>query len=659
MLLILLAFAIRTSWFQTYLGQEATTYLSKDLERVLKIEKIDIVFADRVVLEGVFSEDKFGDTLIYAQEIDVKIDSWSLDSLYLNVANISLINSTVNLKKAKGDSTFNFQHLVDYFKSENTDTTSTEFELDVQKVSLSNVNFTYNDNNHPAIAYGMDYSHIGIKNLRGEISDVNLNGDSISTEINHLSFSDQSGLKLDDFSAELLYSPTLISLNNLDIRLKNSTVKAEHLKLITENGADDFQDFLNQVRFDANLSETSIALTDLALFVPQINGMTDDVQIRNAEIRGPVNGMRINNTDIRLLESTILKGNFQIPDLTDINQAFINENITLFRTSVRDIERLNLSPFLEREQSIQLPDNLLALNVIELRNGHFTGLIENFVVDGDITTGIGNLYSENGLKFKKENGIYTYQGQLDNPEAKDVIVEDLNLGLLANNTNLGMVNGYLHLLEGSQGFSTDDMNLLFTGEFNSIELNDYNYKHVVIKEGKYYQERFEGVIDVKDDNLALNYDGYVDFKDELLFDFDLKIDSSYLAKMNLVEGDLSTKLNTKVNVNLTGNSLDNIKGNIDISKLSYYDGVNQLDVSDLQLKVERGDSIDKVLVSSEYIDCELIGQFDFSYLYPVLKNQLAILIPNLLDQEEVPEDIVQNYILRLNLNDVNPISKLL
>ena len=63
LVLILFAFAIRTSQFQTYLGSLATNFLSKELNTELRIGKIDIVFFDKVYLKDVFVRDLHGDTL--------------------------------------------------------------------------------------------------------------------------------------------------------------------------------------------------------------------------------------------------------------------------------------------------------------------------------------------------------------------------------------------------------------------------------------------------------------------------------------------------------------------------------------------------------------------------------------------------------------------
>ena len=654
--LFLLAFFIRTSRFQTFLAQELTTFLTGELGKKIDIQKVDIIFFDRLDLEGIFVEDKHNDTLLIAKIVSVNIGDWDLKRKYLEVDQVTLGGAYVNLNKQMGDSTFNFQHLIDYFATNNEDTSATNFKVTVQAVALADVKFKFDNFNELNQAYGIDYNHMYIKNLNGTFSDFAYEGDSIKTHIDGLNFKEQSGLILNNLSATVLYSPKIISLKKLNLALEKSLLQAEYFELMTPNGAVDFGDFLNQVKFNAKLHHSIINLNDIAYFVPQIQGMTDDVNIINANVTGVVNGMKIRNTEIRMLENTILKGNFQIPNLDDLNSAFLDENITLFQTSIEDIEAINLSPFIEGDGRLKLASNLKKLYKIQLKNGHFTGFITDFVVDGVIQTGVGNLYSENGLKFKKRaDGQYYYQGALDKDLAKDLIIEGFDVGILTDNKNLGKVNGYLQILPESHGFSLDEIDLLFNGAFQNIYLNGYEYHNIAIKQGRFHKERFTGELDIEDDNLALNYNGYIDFKNELAFNFDVKIDSSFLTKLKLLNGDINTNLKTNLHVNLTGNSLENIRGDLSISSIDYFDGTKRLNLEEVSIQINRKPTSDFISIESDYVSVNLDGQFNFEYIYPILKNQIAKLIPNLIKEEVIPENVLENFTLQLDLKNINPV----
>jgi hypothetical protein len=656
--LIFLVFAIRTSWFQTFAGQQAASYLSKELGKDISIGKIDIIFFDQFDIENVYVQDSKTDTLMYANLIGATIADWSLDDSFLKLDKILLSNTSVKLKKYEGDSVFNFQYIVDYFGTSEDTTSSDPFAVSLNKLTLDNINFIYQDQNAEQLVNGMDYSNLDIRNISGELSDFSLNGDSILININKLHLNDQSsGLQLKNLNAEVLYSPKVISLKKLNIALNNSNINAKHFELLTPNGTDDFNDFLNKVEFNSHLLNSKISLADVAYFVPSIWGMDDDVNINNCEINGVVNGMKLKNTDISMLEYTLLKGDFQIPNLDDIESAFIDEKVEIIRTSVSDIEHINLIPFLDGDKYFNIPDNFDVADVITLKNGHFTGFLNDFVVDGDLTTGLGNVYSENGLKFVKneKDNLYHYQGAIPEGITKDVIVENLDLGAITSNSMLGKTTGFVKIKKGTKGFSPKDIYFKFLVKFSTTTLNDYTYKNILIKEGRYNDDRFTGVIDIKDDNLALNYDGYVDFKNELLFNFEVKIDSSYLAKMNLMPGDLSTRLCVKVRVNISGTSLDKIKGDVAVSDFSYYNGVKTLNLDTLGMSIKRSDSLQSIHLTSSYVDADLIGQYNFQHIYPVLKNQVALLISNYLDQEELPSHLNEQFSLDVNLKDINPL----
>ena len=70
----ILAFAIRTSTFQTYLASAATSFLSSELHAKIHIDKVDILFFDRAALAGVFVEDQQKDTLALINSLVVNID---------------------------------------------------------------------------------------------------------------------------------------------------------------------------------------------------------------------------------------------------------------------------------------------------------------------------------------------------------------------------------------------------------------------------------------------------------------------------------------------------------------------------------------------------------------------------------------------------------
>jgi len=654
--LIIFAFAIRTSWFQTYLAQQTASYLSNELGTEITIDKVDVVFFDLVDIEGVYVEDKIKDTLLYSEDIRVNIGDFSLSDSFVDIDEVALTNAHVNIKKFKNDSTFNFQHIVDYFASEEEYTTAaSNFKVNVQKINLNNINFVYHDANSQPLSYGIDYSNLAIQHLSGEFSEFGMDEGVIKAKINNLHFKECSGLVLTKFSSDVSYSKTRIGLDNLVLGFNNSLLLSDNLELLTPNGASDFSNFVHNVTINGNVRDTKLDLVDVGYFVPIIQGMDAKVNLNNIDISGVVYELKLRNTDITLLDSTIIRGDFQIPDL-DHGDVFFEDKITLFQTTVGDLQKLKLTPFLGDDDYLQLPSTMQNAGLIQLKNGHFTGYLNEFQVDGDLTSSIGNVSSEYGIKFMKNDAedIYYFESGKEGLW-RDVQVTNLDLGALTGNDLLGKTTGYLSIGKGSKGLNLDEIDVRFNGEFEEIDLNNYVYTGINIRQGRFGNEVFDGVIDVTDDNLALHYDGSVDLKGNMKFKFDVLIDSAVISKLTNKHDSIVEKLISKVHVEIAGTSPENLEGSVFVEDLSYKENDIDFELDSLRLLIVKDLVSDSITVLSEMIDLRLTGKYDLLDLWPVVQNQLSRVASNMIDPVNIGKTKNEFFDLEIDLKEVNPI----
>ena len=655
-LVIFVAFAIRTSWFQTWAAQQVASYLSSEWETDVSIEKVDIVLFDKIDIEGVYVADKINDTLLYAGLIHAEIGDWSLKESYLNVDRVELADAYCYVRKYEGDTTFNFQHIVDYFASEEEeDTSSSAFKVNVKSIALSNINFIYQDQNAEKLANGMDFSDLSFQNLSGEFNEFGLLGDSIVANISNLRFKEKSGFILAELSTKVLYCPQLVSLRPLKLAFNNTLLLADYFELQTPRG-DEFSNFVEEVRFNAHIQNSRVSLADVAYFVPTLWGMDDVVHIDNLKITGPVYGMRLKDAHIHMLDHTLIVGDFQIPDLNDMNSAIFSERIDTFRTSVSDVEKLNLSPFLEDGMKhLEVPSSFEGAHIVLLTEAHFDGGIESFVVDGNLKSGLGSLSSDYGIQFDKDpvTGTYYYDGGEGHPHAKDVIVQGLNLRAISGNPMLGDLTGYLDI--DGHGLSAKDLSINFTGHLSNIGLNGYDYTDITVKKGNFSKNVFTGVIDIEDDNLALNYDGKVDLNGAMFFDFTVRIDSAKLVELNISNDTTENRFESTVQVKVRGTSMDNLSGDVSISGLKYKEKEIDFEMDTLSLSIKRSKESDTIKLYSPYVTIDLTGKFDFTDIYPVLQTQLSYVVNNLVPPKEVAKTKNKYFDLDIHLTDVNPL----
>ncbi|WP_157454345.1 translocation/assembly module TamB domain-containing protein [Crocinitomix catalasitica] len=652
--MVLLLFGIRTSGFQTFLAHQASSYLSKELGTEIRIDKVDIVFVDIIDIKGIYVEDKIKDTLLSTGEIRVNISGFDFAIPKIDIEEVLLADATVNLIKYKNDTTFNFQHLVDYFATESEDTSSTKFELNVAKVILSNVNFKFHDENSEAVLNGMDFANIGVNNLSGTLSQFGLQGDSILVKVEDLGFGERSGLKLVNLSADVLYSPQLISLKDLNLGLSQTILKADYFEMHTPNGSEDYSDFVNKVVMRGKIKASKINLADLAFFVPDIYGMNNTVNIDHVEFDGPVYGMLLNETKIHILNDTKLIGDFQIPNLSNIDSARFEENIQLFTTSVADLEKLKLTPFLEGQDYLELPANFHQANLIRLEKGVFSGVLSNFKAAGKLSSDIGNVSALNGIRFKlDQNNVYHYNGIVKSNQ--DIILENLNLGLIAGDASLGMLSGYISIKEGSKGFSTKDMKLLLDGNISNVTYNNYTYNNILIKDGVYAKSRFDGDVKIDDEYLKIDYSGYVDFKKDLIFNFKLNIAQAEFVKLNLITDSVRHDLQTDIDVNISGTDLNKLTGTARIASINYSLGETNFKAENINLAITRSEVNDSILLRSDILDLDLVGKFDLLKLTPIIQHQLSHVIDHFIEDTDIEKTGNEYFDLKVNLKDINPI----
>jgi hypothetical protein len=654
LILVLFAFGIRTSWFQTFLAQQTSAYLSSELGTEIRIDKVDILFFDLVDIEGVYVEDKIKDTLLNAGVMRINIGGYNLAEPSVDIENVLLTNTDVNIIKYKGDSTFNFQHFVDYFASQEEDTTSSNFKLHVHKVSLATINFKFQDENAEAVLNGLDYSNIWVKGLSGTFSNFSLENENIGVTVENLGFKERSGLDLVNLSAEVLFSPTQLRLTNLNLGLHQSTLIADYFEMNTPNGSDDYSDFVNKVILKGAIHSSTLNLADLSFFVPQINGMDADVNLHAVNFEGPVYGMMLNDLDLSLLNNTRLKGNLQIPNLDNIDSARFEEDIQLLSTSISDLERLKLTPFLAGQDYIKLPDNLNQAGVIRVDKGYFSGVLSDFKATGRVTSGLGNISALNGLRFKLDDkNVYHYHGISKSDQ--DIVIESLHLGSLTGNQQLGITSGYLSIKEGSKGFDTESMQILVDGEFSTLGFNGYDYKNITIKNGKYAKNRFTGAININDEHLVLDYDGFIDFDKELIFDFQLNLAKAELVNLYLLEDSVLNHVKTNIHVNIHGTDVNTLYGSVDVSNLSYQKGEVFFETKDMRIDVHRNELNDSIKLRSAMADIDLIGKFDLINIYPLMQYQLSHVLGNFIQNIEIDPMRKDYFKVDIVLKEVNEV----
>ncbi|RZJ81967.1 MAG: translocation/assembly module TamB [Flavobacterium sp.] len=150
LLVVLVALSLNIPAVQNFVKDKAITYLKNKTKTEVSLESIKIALPKDVVLNKFYIEDKQGDTLLYAEKLQVDISLFKLLKNTVEINNIELKTIRANVKRINPDTTFNFSFLVDAFMSEEkkdpaVDTTSAPLKFRIDKVLFEDIRITYRD----------------------------------------------------------------------------------------------------------------------------------------------------------------------------------------------------------------------------------------------------------------------------------------------------------------------------------------------------------------------------------------------------------------------------------------------------------------------------------------------------------------------------------
>ncbi len=629
--IIVFAFIIRTSPVQTYLAQKATEFLSKELNTTIRIDKVAIVFIDRVALDGVFILDQQKDTLASIGTIYITLDELNLDKNYVKLGKAELEKGLIHINRDKITGDYNYWFLSDYFSSGKTKSGTKPMKINLSKLQLSDVSIKYDDYRKSYSTFGMDFDHINLKHVYLTAEDFKSDKGVISTKITELRAIEKSGFILTKFSANASVSSKGIKVENAQIITPLSNIDLPKLHLLMNDYAD-IQTFVDSVSFDGKIETSKVSLKDVSYFAHNLEGMDQIVSVKGI-VTNKVDNLKIANLDLRTGKKTIIKGTLNLPNFNELNKAFFNEKIDYAYISLNDLKKIKL-PKSSKDKYLSFDKYLERLVYFQAKDFRLDGFYSQFVIAADyVKTNLGKVKIDNGIMFTENPKNKSYFFEKSEASNYDVKVEQFQLGQFLNNRSFGEVDGTFFL--SGEAFSIADIHFNFMeGHVNRFDYMDYSYNNIYISNGSFIDNIFIAKIDVKDDNLNLVYDGYIDFNGNQHMEFTVDLTKAILANLNITQSD-STTLTSNFTVNITGKTANSMSGYITMNSMKYTEGLREIVIPSLTLSVLRGVTQDEFSINSAVADVELKGKINFSTLLSDFADQFVKVFPSIVEDNVI------------------------
>lgn len=597
---------VRTPFVQSIIVNKTTEFLSRELNTKVEIEKISFNFFLNVVIHNIEVDDLNENNLLKVDKIRFSIFNIRNLNKKIQINKLKLENLNLNLITQKGDDFSNLKFILDYIKSlQKKDRERRAYEIRVNEFEIKNANFQYvNYNETEEKDKSINFDDIKLTNLNINASNIVIS-DNVTARINNLNFKEKSGLELTEFSSKIEVNKKNIITEDLKLKTAESLITGK-IKLEYEDFSD-FKNFTEFVSVYGNFESSKLSFSDLSFFAPILKQYNIDLYM-DGIVEGKVADLSTSNFLIRTENETLLKLDAKIKGLPKIEQTYFDVSQVNIHTTSNEITNI-LKNLGINNKSLDEINRFAELKL----DASFKGYLDDFKANCKLVSNLGKI--EANFLFDNRNfNIPNYHGTL--------ITSNFDIGTLIQNTKIGAVTSNLNVK--GEGLNLNTLNLVFDGNINSINLNNYQYSNITINT-LIEKKLLNTQLDINDQNIQLGFNGYINFTDSIpVFNFESSIENANLHILNLSRNENKANLSAEIIANFTASNIDNFIGDARISNVTYYENNIKYKIKDIQLSQKvKEDESRQTLLKSDFFNAEIIGIYKLSDLDIVVDNYLS------------------------------------
>ena len=590
---------------QTSIANYVVTTLNKDFGTNISIDQVAISPFGGVKFKKVLILDHHKDTLIYSNRIKTTIlDGKKLLDGDLIFSDLHLDGLVFHLKTYKKEKLTNLDVFINAF-GEDTTSTGKHFLLTAKDAKITKGHFTVYDENRK-IPKDVDFT-----NLNVQLTDFKLYGPDVNTNIQKMSFLDHRGVYVKKLSGLFSYTKKQIKITKLEaITKENSEIRAN---VALNYKIEDFADFNNKVQFDVQIAASTLASNDIRCFYNEL-GKNQFFYIKT-NLSGTLNDLKLNQLNLvdsyksRMIGQIRFKNLFQDKGKTFYMKAKFNKLSSSYS---------NLVALLPKVLGKTLP--------LEMKKmGQFTIVgkseLTTKTIDASfsMTTALGSIESDFSMSSIDFIDKASYAGT--------VVLNQFDLGKFTSQKDLGKISATLAV--DGVGFTEKYLNTKINGTISALSYNNYSYSNLEVN-GTFKMPIYQGNISINDPNLKLVFDGLVDWtKKDSRFDFHIAIDQANLHQLQFTNDTISV-LKGDIVVQASGNSADNLKGDIFVNRTTYTNSKSTYFFDDFAINSSFDASNKRTITvnSPDIVEGKIEGEYKFNQLQKLIENSLGSLYTN-------------------------------
>lgn len=604
LLLLVLGISLTLPAVQTKIAHYLTERLNKDYHTDININQVSISIYGGVKLKQVLIRDHHRDTLIYAGRISTSIlDINRLINGKLIFGAIRADRLSLRIKTYKKEDENNLNKFITLF--DDGKPSSGKFLLTSSLITLHRSHLLVIDENRE-IPKDADFTK-----LNARLSDFEIRGPNVKTHIDKMSFLDHRGLFVRNLESNFSYTKKQILFTDLDVMTANSIMKGN---VALNYHREDFADFNNKVRFNILVDQALLSSNDVRCFYKEI-GKNQKFSLK-AHLTGTLNNLTARRMRLIDQNHAEIVGNVNFRNLFGkADQRFhMKGDFTKVASNYDHLVRL-----LPNVLGKKLPTSLKKLGNFDI-HGRAEITTQSIKTDFYMTTALGNVQTDLEMTRIDDIDNASYKG--------NVILEAFDVGKLLGEKDLEKVT--LNIDVDGKGFTRKNLDTRITGDIYKLRYNGYTYTKVIV-DGTFKDPVYKGKVYVNDPNLFLDFNGLATLsKREIAYDFETKIDYANLYRLNFLKKDTTAIFKGRIDTNLAGNNLDDLKGSVHFSETSYQNSKDNYFFDDFSINSDfDSDNVRTISIESpDIIQGKVVGKFKVGLLKKMLENSAGSLYAN-------------------------------
>lgn len=604
---------------QNELRVKAQTEISKFLKSKVEIGAIELLPFNEIKLFNVniYSPDQ--KLCLEVGKLAGGIDLWKLiTERRIVVGYAELIELNAQIYQSDKDGPLNIQFIIDALKPKDKTKPPTQFDVVLHNIVIRKSSIAFDRLWIPQASNSrqIDFNHLKLSDVRADIAIPQLKNDDFIVDLRRIAFNDKSGLMVRSIAVKTHITPSLISIQNLRLRLPKSEISVGDFD-IAFNGYSDIPRALINSSHNLELNANPIIPSELSPFYPPLANFDNEYILKLYAV-GNLSRIHINELSLRGVSRDInfraaASGNY----LDNPNKRVISiESFELDAKTEFINKCFSLIPKYNPELK-SIIDNLGDINLIA--SGKCNMATHSSQLTFGLKSAAGDLSTDTNIKWDTDKFI-----------AGDILLKsnEFNLSAITPTLNIGEVSinlkaeGRVNLKSPMESEGSFDLNIPYI-----------NYKGSKIENiamiGNKTGNSVNGTINIQDPLATLNADlNCVLANLESNWNINANISSFYPSKFGISPEGAGISLAGIAAINLKGNTIESLTGEIDLQdfdftnkgKLYHLDNLNVQSYNDGESRIYD--------ISTDFLQAKLSGHFDPIHIINAVKYQLSSSFPD-------------------------------